>query len=124
MSISTECLRLLRNCKKFVRECARRFVVHPSLDLALCVAVPVGHGLGEMRQLSGSNEGGSREGREKKNAREGTCLAPSRGMRERERENTSEPESENAVRGEGIESGKNTRSKLRLRKSEPTTESK
>ena len=68
---------LLRNCKKFVRGCARGFAVHPSLDLALCIAVPEGHGLEEMCQLSGSNEGGSREGREKKNAREGTCLAPS-----------------------------------------------
>ena len=73
----TRCLRLLRNCEKFVRGCARGFAVHPSLDLALCIAVPDGHGLGEMCQLSGSNEGGSREGREKKNAREGTCLAPS-----------------------------------------------
>ena len=79
---------MLKNYKKFVREFARRFVVHPSLDLALCIAVPEGHGLGEMRQLSGSNEGGSREGREEKNAREGTCLAPSRGMREREYEQT------------------------------------
>ena len=57
-----------------------------------------------MRQLSGSNEGGSREGREKKNAHEGTekknahegtCLAPSRGM---QREIMSEPESENALK--------------------------
>ena len=62
------------------------FAVHPSLDLALCIAVPEGHGLGEVRQFLGSNEGGSREGREEKNAREGTCLAPSRGMREREHE--------------------------------------
>ena len=79
---------MLRNCKKFVREFARRFVVHTSLDLALCIAVPEGHGLGEVRQILGSNEGGSREGREEKNAREGTCLAPSRGMREREHEQT------------------------------------
>ena len=74
--------------KKFVRGLARGFSVHPSLDLALCIAVPEGHGLEEMRQLSSSNEGGSREGRGKKNAREGTCLAPSRGMREREHEQT------------------------------------
>ena len=81
---------MLRNCKKIVREFARRFVVHPSLDPALCIAVPVGHGLGEMRQLSGSNEGGSREVREKKNAREGTCLAPlARYARERTRVNQS-----------------------------------
>ena len=64
----TRCLRLLRNYEKFVRGCARGFAVHPSLDLVLCIAVPEGHGLGEMCQLSGSNEGGSREGREKKNA--------------------------------------------------------
>ena len=63
--------------QKIVRRCARRFAVHPSLDLALCIAVPEGHGLEEMRQLSGLNEGGSREGKEKKNAREGTCLVPS-----------------------------------------------
>ena len=74
--------------QKFVRGCARGFAVHPSLDLALCIAVPEGHGLEEMRQLSSLNEGGSREGRENKNAREGTCLAPSRGMREREHEQT------------------------------------
>ena len=102
---------MLRNCKNFVREFARRFVIHPSLDPALCIAVPVGHGLGEMRQLSGSNEGGSREGREKKNAREGTCLCSPR-REVCERENMSEPEPENAVRGEGIESARNTKSKL------------
>ena len=70
--------------QKIVRGCTRGFDVHPSLNWALCIAVPEGHGLGEMRQLSGSNEGGSRDGREKKNACEGTCLAPSRGTRERE----------------------------------------
>ena len=72
--------------QNFVRRCARRFAVHSSLDLALCIAVPVGHRLGEVRQFLGSNEGGSREGRKEKNAREGTCLAPSRGMQEREHE--------------------------------------
>ena len=87
---------MLRNCKKFVRKLARRLIVHPSLDPALHIAVPEGHGLGEMCQLSGSNEGDSREGREKKNAREGTCLAPSRGMRERERE--IKPKQKNAVK--------------------------
>ena len=76
----TRCLRLLRNCKKFVRGHVRGFAVHPNLDLALCIAVLEGHGLGEMQQLPGSDEGGLREGREKKNARDGTCLAPSRGM--------------------------------------------
>ena len=60
---------LLRNCKKFVRGCVRGFAVH--LELALCIAVCEGHRLGEMRQLPGSNEGDSREGREKKKAREG-----------------------------------------------------
>ena len=74
--------------QKLVRKCVKRFAVHPGPDLALCIAVPEGHGLGEVRQLLGSNEGGSREGREEKNAREGTCLAPSRGMREREHERT------------------------------------
>ena len=64
---------MLKNCKKFVRELARRFVVHPSLDPALHIPVPEGHGLGEMRQLAGSNEGGSREGKEKRNAREGAA---------------------------------------------------
>ena len=71
------------------------------LDPALCIAVPVGHELEEVRQLVGSNEGASRKNRrraeegktlartdERKNAREGTCLAPSRGMREREHERT------------------------------------
>ena len=87
-SILTWWSALARKLQKFVRGCARGFAVHPSLDLAPCITVSEGHGLGEMRQLSGSNEGGSREGREKKNAREGTCLAPSRGMREREHERT------------------------------------
>ena len=77
---------LLGNCKKFVRGRTKRFAVHPSLDLALCITVPEGHGLGEMRQFLGLNEGASREGKEEKNVREGTCLAPSRGMREREHE--------------------------------------
>ena len=108
--------------QKLVRKCVKRFAVHPGPDLALCIAVPEGHGLGEVSQLLGSNEGGSREGREEKNAREGTCLAPSQGMQERE--NTSKPETKNAVRGEGIKSARNAKSKLRLRKSEPTTESK
>ena len=71
---------MLRNCKKFVRKLARRLVILPSPDPALHIAVPEGHGLGEMRQLVVSNEGASRESRQKaeirKNAREGTCLAP------------------------------------------------
>ena len=89
---------LLRNCKKFVRGCARGFAVLQSLDLALCIAVPEGHGLGEVCQLVGPNEDASRKNRrrqknsrraeERKNSREGTCLAPSRGMREREHEQT------------------------------------
>ena len=53
------CLRLLRNCKKFVSRYARGFAVHPNLDLALCIVVPEGHRLGEMCQVSGSNEGDS-----------------------------------------------------------------
>ena len=36
------------------------------LDPALCIAVPVGHGLGEVRQLVGSNEGASRKDRRRK----------------------------------------------------------
>ena len=107
----------LRNCKKFVRKLARRLIVHPSLDPALHITVPEGHGSGEMRQLMGSNEGASRKNRRKaekrKNAREGTCLAPSRGMRERE--NTGELESEIAAKGHGTKSARNTRSKLRLK---------
>ena len=79
---------LAQELQKLVRKCVKRFAIHPGPDLALCIAVPEGHGLGKMRQLSGSNEGGSREGREEKNAREGTFLAPSRGMREREHEQT------------------------------------
>ena len=45
--------------RKFVRKCVKRFAVHPGPDLALCIVVPEGHGLGEVRQLLGSNEGGS-----------------------------------------------------------------
>ena len=60
---------VLRNCKKFVRKLARRLIVHPGLDPALHIAVPEGHGLGEVRQLVSSNKGASRkrktEGREK-----------------------------------------------------------
>ena len=47
---------MLRNCKKIVRKLARRLIAHPSLDLALHITVPEGHGLGEVRQLVGSNE--------------------------------------------------------------------
>ena len=68
---------MLTNCEKLVRRCVERFAVHPGPDSTLRVVVPEGHGLGEVRQLLGSNEGGSREGRKEKNAREGTCLAPS-----------------------------------------------
>ena len=117
----TRCLRLLRNCQKFVRGCARGFAVHSNLDLALCIMVPEGHGLGEMCQLSGSNEGDSREGREKKNAREGTCLAPSRGMREREHEQT---RAEKCGKRLGNQISNEHQEQLRLRKSEPTSESK
>ena len=35
---------LLGNYKKFVRGCTKGFAVHPSLDLAPCIAVPEGHG--------------------------------------------------------------------------------
>ena len=101
---------MLRNCRKFVSKCARGFDVNPNLDLALCIAVPEGHGLGEMCQLSGLNEGDSQKGREKKNAREGTYLAPSRGMREREI--MSKPEPKNAVKGEGTKSARNGKGKL------------
>ena len=37
------------------------------LDPALCIAVPVGHGLEEVRQLVGSNEGASRKADERQN---------------------------------------------------------
>ena len=117
----TRCLRCSETAKKIVRGCTKGPAVHPSLDLALCIAVPEGHGLGEMRQLSGSNEGGSREGREKKNAREGTCLAPSRGMREREHEQT---RAEKCGKRLGNQISNEHQEQLRLRKSEPTTESK
>ena len=70
---------------------ARRLIIHPSLDPALHIAVPEGHGLGEMRQLVGSNEGASRESRRKaerrKNDREGTLPSPL-ARYARERENT------------------------------------
>ena len=56
----------LRNCEKLVRKCVKKIAVHPGPDLALCIAVPEGHGLGEVRQLLGSKEGGSREGRKEK----------------------------------------------------------
>ena len=56
--------------RKFIRRCAKRFAVHPRLDLALCITVPKGHRLGGMHQFLGSHEGGSREGREERNARE------------------------------------------------------
>ena len=59
-----------------------------ALTWRLVSRYPRGTDLGEMCHLPGSNEGGSREGKEKRNAREGTCLAPSRGMREREHERT------------------------------------
>ena len=72
--------------------------------------VPEGHGLGEVRQPLSSNEGGSREGRKEKNAHEGTCLAPLRGMREREHEQIRA--GKNAVRGEGIKSARNAKGKL------------
>ena len=107
--------------QEFVRGAPEDFAVHPNLDLALCIAVPEGHRLGEMRQLPGSNEGDSLEGREKKNAREVTCLAPSRGMREREQVKL---ESEIATKGDGTKLARNTRSKLQLKGGEPTTESK
>ena len=61
---------LLRNCENSLEGELKGFAVHPSLDLALCIAVPEGHGLGGMRQFLGSHEGGSREGREERNARE------------------------------------------------------
>ena len=105
-----------------MRKLARRLVVHPSLDPALHIAVPEGHRLGEMCQLAGSNEGGSREGREKEKRSRGHLPSPRREVCERE--NTSEPESEKAAKGEGTKSARNTKSKLRLREGEPTTESK
>ena len=99
----------LRNFKKFIRKLARRLIIHPSLDPALHIVVPEGHGSGEMRQLVGSNEGASRKNRRKaekrKNARKGTCLAPSRGMREREQV---KPESNIAAKGDGTKSARNT----------------
>ena len=77
-----------RELQKLIRKCAKRFVDHPGPDLALCVAVPEGHGLGEARQLLGSNEGGSREGREKGKRSRGHLPSPlARYARERTQAN-------------------------------------
>ena len=51
--------RVLGNCKKLVRSVARKLIVHPSLDPALRIVIPEGHGSGEVRQLVGSNEDAS-----------------------------------------------------------------
>ena len=84
-------LHSLRNCEKLVRKCAKRFAVHPGPDLALCVMVPEGHGLGEVRQLLGSNKGGSREGRKEKKCSRGHLPSPlARHARERTRANSSQ----------------------------------
>ena len=120
--------------KKLVREFQAVIAGAAGHDSARRIAVPVGHGLGEECQLAARtrvprekiDEGQRKEkmlarAKERKNAREVTCLAPSRGMREREHVK-SEPEI--AAKGDGTKPAGNTRSKLRLKGGEPTTESK
>ena len=91
--------------------------------------LPEGHGLGapacglERGSLARKQtEGREKEQHRRKNAREGTCLAPSRGTQERG--NTGELKSGIAANGDGTKSARNARSKLRLREGEPTMESK
>ena len=48
-----------KELQKLIRSVARRLIIHPSLDPALCIAIPKGLGLGEARQLVGSNEDAS-----------------------------------------------------------------
>ena len=119
---------MLRNCRKNSLgglTFSRALVAGAAgLDPALCIAVPVGHGLEEVRQLVGSNEGASRkadERQKRKNAHEGTRPAPSRGMRERVQ---AKLKTETEAEGDGNKSAKNTRSKLQLKEGEPTMESK
>ena len=80
--------------------------------------------------MAGSNKGASQEGRPKvetrtnagiTNPHEGTGLAPSRGMREREHEQTRAKE---FVKRLGNQISNEHQEQLRLRKSEPTMESK
>ena len=78
------------------------------LDPALRIMVPMGNGLGEVRQLVGSNEGASRK--------TGKTLtrAPIQPPREAcEREKTqANSNRKNAVRGEGIKSARYAKGKL------------
>ena len=81
---------MLRNCRKNLLgglTFSRVLIAGAAgLDPALCIAVPVGHGLGQVRQLVGLNEGASRKADERlkrENAHEGTHPAPSRGIGER-----------------------------------------
>ena len=52
------------------------------LDPTLCIAVPVGHGLGEVRQLVGSNEGASRKADERQKKGKMLTRAPVQPPRE------------------------------------------
>ena len=92
----TRCLRCLETAKKSLGGALKDLPFTQALTWRLVSRYPWGTDLGEMCQLPGSNEAGSREGKEKRNAHEGTCLAPSRGMREREHEQT---RAEKAVKG-------------------------
>ena len=85
------------------------------LDPALRIAVPEGHGLGEVRQLVGSNEGASRkadERQKKEKHSRGHLPAPSRGMRERLQ---AKLKTEMEAEGDITKSVKNTRRKLQLK---------
>ena len=80
------------------------------LDPVLHITVAEGYGLGEVRQLVGSNEGASRkadERQKKEKHSRGHLPAPSRGMRERVHATL---KTETETEGNETKSAKNTRS--------------
>ena len=84
-----------------------------SLDPALCIAVPVGHRLEEVRQLVGSNEGASQKDRRRKLMK--VPVQPPREGREGECRSTKEVKAETEAGSDKMGPARDTRKQISIK---------
>ena len=84
------------------------------LDLGLCIAIPVGHGLGEVRQLVGLNEGDSRKDRRRKLTK--VPVQPPREGREGEYRSTKETKAETEAESDKTGSARDTGKQISIKR--------